>query len=418
MKKLFTFVAAVMVSLATMAEVHAPVVIDFTQNPNGLSAYQQQDPIVVIVDGVTVTEEKGASNTNPRLDPNQLRWYQNANLTITSENGNIKTIIFEEASSDYSTSVITCEIGTYEAPKWSGDAASVKFSNTKKIFLKKITVYYEDFTPVEVIPDTIGVSEARKRIDEGNLEKCYVKGIVFKIEDQYISQYNNVNCWMTDIDNPKDTLEGYKMKGADNAAYNSIEDVEYVAGDTVLFYASGLLKFEKEGVITYEINGGYFAEVLGASGNERPVEEIPVVSVAEALALGNALEDNATTPIQYRVEGYVVKAYTFGETYEGAQSAYLADEIGAYGEFMAYNCNTDAPGVVENDFVAVTGKIVKYVSSAGKVTVEIKSGKMEVISHEALESVVTDEKVQKIMVNGQLYIECAGQRYTVLGTRE
>ena len=413
MKKLFTFVAAAMVSLATMAEVHAPVVIDFTQNPNGLSAYQQQDPIVVTVDGVTVTEEKGASNTNPRLDPNQLRWYQNANLTITSENGNIKTIIFEEASSDYSTSVITCEIGTYEAPKWSGEAASVKVSHTKKIFLKKITVYYEDFTPVEVIPDTIGVSEARKRIDEGNLEKCYVKGIVFKIEEN--SQDNSaVNCWMTDIDNPKDTLEGYKMKGADNAPYSSIEDVEYVVGDTVLFYASGLKNYN--GI--YEINVGYFAEVLGASGNERPVEEIPVVSVAEALALGNALEDNATTPIQYRVEGYVVKAYTFGETYEGAQSAYLADEIGAYGEFMAYNCNTDAPGVVENDFVAVTGKIVKYVSSAGKVTVEIKSGKMEVISHEALESVVTDEKVQKIMVNSQLYIECAGQRYTVLGTRE
>ena len=43
MKKLFTFVAAAMVSMATMAEVHAPVVIDFTQNPNGLSAYQQQN---------------------------------------------------------------------------------------------------------------------------------------------------------------------------------------------------------------------------------------------------------------------------------------------------------------------------------------------------------------------------------------
>ncbi|MGN1240291.1 MAG: hypothetical protein ACI4TV_05390 [Paludibacteraceae bacterium] len=413
MKKLFTFVAASMVSLAAMAEVHAPVVIDFTKNPNGLTAYQQQDPIVVTVDGVTVTEEKGASNTNPRLDPNQLRWYQNANLTITSENGNIKTIIFEEASSDYSTSDITCEMGTYEAPKWSGDAVSVKFSNTKKIFLKKITVYYEDFTPVEVIPDTIGVSEARKRIDAGNLEKCYVKGIVFNIEDQYISDYHNINCWMIDITNPLDTLKGYKMKGADNAAYNSIEDVEYVVGDTVLFYASGLLKYGD----IYEINGGYFAELLGASGNERPVEDIPVVTVAEALEIGNALEDNAYTEEKYRVEGYIVKAYAFGETYEGAQTAYLADEKGAYGEFMAYNCNVDAPGVVEDDFVAVVGKILKYVSTKG-TTIEIKSGQMEVIRHEALENVVADEKAQKIMVDGQLYIERAGQRYTVLGTRE
>lgn len=417
MKKLFTFVAVAMVSLAAMAEVHAPVVIDFTKNPNGLTAFQQQDPIVVTVDGVTVTEEKGASNTNPRLDPNQLRWYQNADLTITSENGNIKTIIFEEASSDYSTSVITCEIGTYEAPKWSGDAASVKFSNTKKIFLKKITVYYEDFTPVEVIPDTIGVSEARKRIDAGNLEKCYVKGIVFKIDDQYISQYQNVNCWMIDINNPLDTLEGYKMKGADNAPYNSIEDVEYVVGDTVLFYASGLLKYEKEGVITYEINGGYFAEVLGASGNERPVEEIETINVAKAIEIGNALADNAYTDVKYRVEGYIVKAYGFGEKYENTQSAFMADEKGAYGEFMAYNCKVEAPGVVEDDFVALIGKIQKFVKD-GKATIEITGGQMEVIRHEALKNVVADEKAQKIMVNGQLYIERAGQRYTILGTRE
>lgn len=414
MKKLFTFVAAAMVSLATMAEVHAPVVIDFTQNPNGLSAYQQQDPIVVTVDGVTVTEEKGASNTNPRLDPNQLRWYQNANLTITSENGNIKTIIFEEASSDYSTSVITCEIGTYEAPKWSGDAASVKFSNTKKIFLKKITVYYEDFTPVEVIPDTIGVSEARERIDAGNLEKCYVKGIVFNIEDQYISQYNNVNCWMTDIDNPKDTLEGYKMRGADNAAYNSIEDVEYVAGDTVLFYASGLKNYN--GI--YEIDGGYFVEVLGASGNERPVEEIETVNVAKAIEIGKALADGAYTDVKYRVEGYIVKAYGFGEKYPNTQTAFMADEKGVRGEFMAYNCKVEDPGVVEDDFVAVTGKIQKYVKDDGSVTIEITGGQMEVIRHEALENVVAGEKAQKFIKDGQLYIERAGVIYTVLGTKE
>lgn len=413
MKKLFTFVAVAMVSLAAMAEVHAPVVIDFTKNPNGLTEQLQQDPIVVTVDGVTVTLEKGGNNNDPILTLDWLKWYKSSNLTLTSANGNMKTVIFEEATSDASTANITCETGTYVNPKWSGDAASIKFGNTAKVFLKKITVYYEDFTPVEVIPDTIGVSEARKRIDAGNLEKCYVKGIVFKIDDQYISKSQSVNCWMTDINNPKDTLEGYKMKGADNAAYNSIEDVEYVAGDTVLFYASGLSKYGD----IYEINGGYFAEVLGASGNERPVEEIETVNVAKAIEIGKALADGAYTDVKYRVEGYIVKAYGFGEKYENTQTAFMADEKGAYGEFMAYNCKVEAPGVVEDDFVAVTGKIQKYVKD-GKATIEITGGQMEVIRHEALENVVADEKAQKIMVNGQLYIERAGQRYTILGTRE
>ena len=412
MKKLFTFVAAAMVSLAAMAEVHAPVVIDFTKNPLGLTEQLQKDPIVVTVDGVTVTVNKESATTVPILSTDLLKWYKNATLTLTSKNGNIKTIIFEEAESKYSTANITCETGTYENPKWSGDAASIKFGNTAQVRLKKISVYFEDFTPAA--PDTIGVSEARKRIDAGNLEKCYVKGIVFKIDDQYISQYNNVNCWMTDIDNPTDTLEGYKMRGADNAAYNSIEDVEYVAGDTVLFYASGLKNYN--GI--YEIDGGYFAKVLGASGNERPVEEIETVNVAKAIEIGKALADGAYTDVKYRVEGYIVKAYGFGEKYPNTQTAFMADEKGVRGEFMAYNCKVEDPGVVEDDFVAVTGKIQKYVKDDGSVTIEITGGQMEVIRHEALENVVAGEKAQKIMVNGQLYIERAGQRYTILGTRE
>ncbi len=414
MKKLFTFVAATMVSLAAMAEVHAPVVIDFTKNPLGLTEQLQKDPIVVTVDGVTVTLEKGGNNNDPILTLDWLKWYKSSNLTLTSDNGNMKTVIFEEATSGASTENITCETGTYVNPKWSGDAASIKFGNTAKVFLKKITVYYEDFTPEEVVPDTIGVSEARKRIDAGNLDKCYVKGIVFKIDDQYISQYQNVNCWMIDINNPLDTLEGYKMKGADNAAYSSIEDVEYVAGDTVLFYASALKNYN--GI--YEIDGGYFVEVLGASGNERPVEEIETVNVAKAIEIGKALADGAYTDVKYRVEGYIVKAYGFGEKYENTQTAYMADEKGVRGEFMAYNCKVEAPGVVENDFVALTGKIQKYVKDDGSVTIEITGGQMEVIRHEALENVVAGEKAQKFIKDGQLYIERAGVIYTVLGTKE
>ena len=88
MKKLFTFVAVAMVSLAAMAEVHAPVVIDFTKNPNGLTEQLQQDPIVVTVDGVTVTLEKGGNNNDPILTLDWLKWYKSSNLTLTSANGN------------------------------------------------------------------------------------------------------------------------------------------------------------------------------------------------------------------------------------------------------------------------------------------------------------------------------------------
>ena len=96
----------------------------------------------------------------------------------------------------------------------------------------------------------------------------------------------------------------------------------------------------------------------------------------------------------------------------------MADEKGAYGEFMAYNCKVESPGVVKDDFVALTGKIQKYVKDDGSVTIEITGGQMEVIRHEALENVVAGEKAQKFIKDGQLYIERAGVIYTVLGTKE
>lgn len=144
------------------------------------------------------------------------------------------------------------------------------------------------------------------------------------------------------------------------------------------------------------------------------------VTVAEALVIGEALADNGYSDKKYVVVGYVAKAKEFGEKYEGAQTFYMSDDATAtYGDFTAYNCNVAAPGVIPGDYVAVTGKIQKYVGNSGTPTIEITGGEVEILSAptEGIEEVVLTENVQKVMVDGVLYIVRDNKMYNVQGVQ-
>ena len=144
------------------------------------------------------------------------------------------------------------------------------------------------------------------------------------------------------------------------------------------------------------------------------------VTVAEALVIGDALADNGYSDKKYVVVGYVAKAKEFGEKYEGAQTFYMSDDATAtYGDFTAYNCNVAAPGVIPGNYVAVTGKIQKYVGNSGTPTIEITGGEVEILSApaEGIEEVVLTENVQKVMVDGVLYIVRDNKMYNVQGVQ-
>ena len=144
------------------------------------------------------------------------------------------------------------------------------------------------------------------------------------------------------------------------------------------------------------------------------------VTVAEALVIGEALADNGYSDKKYAVVGYVAKANEFGAKYEGAQTFYMSDDATAtFGEFTAYNCNVAAPGVVPGNYVAVVGKIQKYVGNSGNPTIEITGGEVEILSApaEGIEEVVLTESVQKVMVDGVLYIVRDNKMYNVQGVQ-
>lgn len=416
MKKFFSIVAAALVSLSMFAT--DPVVIDFTQNPNNLTANDQRPDITVTVGGVTARLTQASSTSVPMLTPSQMRVYKSAQVEFTSTIGNIKSISFVTDGTSYGADGFGAPTaGTLNGDEWTGDAATVAFPATNhQVRLSTVTIRFEEgYTPPTVTIDTITVSEARARIDAGALGKCYVKGIVYQIDDQFIGQYNNVNCWMTDINNVTDTLEGYKMTGSNNKKYYDASDLEYAAGDTVLFYAAGLKKYNT----IYEINEGYFAELLGAGPNHGVAPTMDTLTVAEAMAKGQALADN-TESEKVCVIGYAVKLHAAGyDAAGGYQTVFMSDDATAtYGDFQAYKCNVAAPGVAQGDKVAVVGKIYKYVGQSGDATIEIKSGDMEVIEHAtAIEDIESAVKATKVIENGQMVIIRNGVRFNAAGAR-
>lgn len=153
----------------------------------------------------------------------------------------------------------------------------------------------------------------------------------------------------------------------------------------------------------------YFGEA------EPVVVELDTVTVAEAVAIGMALEDNAKTTVDYVVKGHVVQAYAPNEGFSD-QTWFMADVAGAFGEFEAYHCTPDYL-VETGDYVYVKGKIQKYVKDS-KTQIEIGNG---TATHgeapEGIENILLNEKVSKVIVDGVVYIVRDGKMFNLQGAQ-
>lgn len=127
-----------------------------------------------------------------------------------------------------------------------------------------------------------------------------------------------------------------------------------------------------------EMKNGTTTIIEGGDTPERDLNILPVpdeaITVAEAMAIGTALEDNTTSEESYTVVGYIAKvAY---QTANDTASWYMTDEkvdgTGRY-DFEAYKCAIDNL-ILVGDYVFVTGQITKYVGQSGSATIEIKYG--------------------------------------------
>ena len=369
MKKIFSFIAALMAVVAVNA---AQVVFDFT-NPEGLGITAPAAGAgtnitdAVVYQGVTMTATDGSTATRVWNSSGvyDLRVYKNGTLTFAAEEA-ITAIEF--AGKNINLSEIS-------GKSWTGSATSVKFTATATCNINTVKVYVGEEVVVWT-PDTVSVSEAIALVGNNDSHDHFVKGVVMGAPFiTYANFGGKASFWLADETNANDSIELYDGLGVNGAKWATLYEAQstVLVGDTVLVYAGALSLYTAKNF--YEITGGYYVETLGHNPDavvpEEPVELAPdTITVAEALAIGNALEDNKSTDVEYVVAGYAHNPKGPNEGYTD-QTWYMADEPGAYGEFSAYQCEPDRL-VEEGDYMLVRGKILKYVGSF--TTIEISRG--------------------------------------------
>lgn len=158
----------------------------------------------------------------------------------------------------------------------------------------------------------------------------------------------------------------------------------------------------------------YFGEY-----EEKPVEELTPITVAEALTIAQALTPekgkSATTAEKYAVKGYVV-----GISAKNENTFYLADEAGAYGEFEAYKCSSIDREVSEGDIVIVTGRIQHYYGegSNGEFhSYEISGGTLVHAEVDGVENITLGVEAQKVMMEGVVYIVRDNKLFNLQGVQ-
>lgn len=156
-------------------------------------------------------------------------------------------------------------------------------------------------------------------------------------------------------------------------------------------------------------------------GEFDPIEpvELEPITVNEALQIAQALTpqkgSSATT-----VEKYAVKGFVVGISSKNLNTFYLADEVGAYGEFEAYKCSSIDYEVAEGDLVIVTGRIQHYWgdgTSGEYHSYEISGGTLVHVYGQGIENVTLTEKAQKVIVDGVVYIVRDGKLFNLQGVQ-
>lgn len=269
MKKFFSLVAALCVSFTLFAATSVtfgfsdataygytnPAAGEFTQLLTG--AQLTKDSVTLTVN---FTEGNGfrffAHTTTGAVN---LRGYINSSLTVACPAGKVISKI-EISGQNLTAQYLTVAEGTYSNGLWTGEAAQVTFNVIKStVQINSLIVTYGDPGEGPTPTDTIGVTEARARIDAGNLAACFVYGVVATTPSDPGS-YGNTIFWMTDTENATDSLEGYRITGIDGAPFSTKDDIPFAVGDTILLYANALMLYNNT---VYEINGGSFVEILG-----------------------------------------------------------------------------------------------------------------------------------------------------------
>ena len=152
-----------------------------------------------------------------------------------------------------------------------------------------------------------------------------------------------------------------------------------------------------QSVAAYQAAEGWrdFFNILPISSTEEP----EVLSIAEAIEIGMALDSMATSAETYTVEGYVINAGSFSSISK-RQNWYMADEENATSsQFEAYRCfaidGMDTVAVKDGYKVRMTGKLRKYyMNSISDYVVEMSQTPATILSKASINTITVAQALE------------------------
>ena len=396
MKKIFTFCMALVAAMSmsadptTMTCAEAAAAVASLPSSDGKGTLDDTNSIEVSLTGYV-------TNTNGNVSKGQQTFY------MDDAKGTAKTIqsYWGNLPADDQTPLNVGDQVNLVGRIFNYNGTTPEIKNGTVTIIQRAVVV-RDTTEVSVC-DAIEIGEA---LNSGEVSDDYyiVEGVVTMAKDPNTT-YNNQTFDLTCADNSK-ILEGYNV---------SFENNEYCAlGDTVRVLGR-LTNYQGSKI---EFNGGK-AEVIGKGS---VVIDTLDVTVAEALAVAQALENGATSKDVYRITGYVDSISSAYSEQHNNISFYVCDDMTAPAyEFQCYRV-AGGEDIVLGAKVVVTGKITHYYKAATEEKPEVHGYQTPAgATYELLPTAIintTDAvKAVKVIENGNLVIIKNGVRYNAAGAQ-
>ena len=147
--------------------------------------------------------------------------------------------------------------------------------------------------------------------------------------------------------------------------------------------------------------------------------DIETLTVAEACQIALALADNETSSKKYAVVGYVAKVYEAYNAQYKNLSFYMTDDAeSTYGDLQCRRAKVAEADstLAAGDRVMIVGKLTNNFYN-DKNTAQIYQGEVTVEWKAAIENILVGTKVDKVIVEGVVYIVRDGKLYDVRGAQ-
>ena len=395
MKKIFSFAAMLFAAMTINAQ--TPIAVTCADAAAAMPAQSGSETEDVYAVTGYVTNTNGAispSRTDPTID--QQTFY------IDDVKGSQKTV-----------QGYWCNLPGHEAlnvgDKITVTGKIINYNNTPEIKNGDVVILER----ATVVIDTIDASVCEALEEGSSLNAGDYSSDVFRVYGRLKGQdqVNNNGQHTFEMACGESIFKPYNCNGA--------EGLELGKGDSVVVIGK---LYNYNGTI--EISNGK-VELIEKSGQEEIIIE---ANVAEATTAAMALANGASSEDRYAITGYVDSiAIAYSDQYNNI-SFFMTDDMAqpTY-TFEAYRVKCTADQAAQLGLgakVKVTAAIKHYYKAATETLPEInlaetaEGGELDIIEPvQGIENIVLTEKVEKVLVDGVIYIVRDGKMFNLQGAQ-